>query len=32
MTNAGTQIEGKTIEEVREELINKINEYFEENS
>jgi len=30
MTTAGTQIEGKTIEEVREELIEKINEYFEE--
>lgn len=30
MTNAGTQIEGKTIDEVKIELINKINEYFEE--
>ena len=28
---AGAQIEGKTIEEVKEELIEKINEYFEEN-
>lgn len=30
MTTAGTQIEGKTIEEVKAELIGKINEYFEE--
>jgi len=30
MTTAGTQIEGKTIEEVRKELEEKINEYFEE--
>mgnify|MGYP004629916799 CR=1 FL=1 len=30
MTTAGTQIEGKTIEEVKSELIEKINEYFED--
>jgi len=30
LTTAGTQIEGKTIEEVKEELVEKINEYFEE--
>lgn len=30
ITNAGTQIEGKTIEEVKKELIDKINEYFQE--
>ena len=30
MTNAGTQIEGKSIAEVKEELIDKINEYFKE--
>ena len=30
MTNAGAQIEGKTIEEVKTELINNIKEYFEE--
>ncbi len=30
MTTAGTQIEGKTIEEIKAELIGKINEYFEE--
>ena len=29
-TVAGVQIEGKTIQEVREELIQKIDEYFEE--
>ena len=28
---AGAQIEGKTIEEAKLELIQKINEYFEEN-
>ena len=27
---AGAQIEGKTIEEVKEDLMKKINEYFEE--
>ena len=31
ITLAGAQMEGKTIEEVKEELIQKINEYFEEN-
>ena len=31
ITLAGAQIENKTIEEVKEELIQKINEYFEEN-
>ena len=31
ITLAGAQIEGKTIEEVKEELIQKINEYFDEN-
>jgi len=31
ITLAGAQIEGKTIEEVKDELIEKINEYFEEN-
>lgn len=30
MTLAGAQIEGKTIEEVKEELISKIQEYFTE--
>ena len=30
MTLAGAQIEGKTIEEVKEELISKIEEYFAE--
>ena len=30
MTNAGTQIEGKTMQEVGEELIEKIQEYFNE--
>ena len=30
MTLAGAQIEGKTINEVKEELIEKINEYFSE--
>jgi len=30
ITNAGAQIEGKSIAEVKDELINKINEYFEE--
>lgn len=30
ITNAGTQIEGKTIEEVKVLLIEKIDEYFEE--
>lgn len=29
-TLAGAQVEGKTISEVKEELIEKINEYFEE--
>ena len=29
-TVAGAQVEGKTIEEVKQELIEKINEYFEE--
>ena len=32
LTTAGAQIEGKTIEEVKEELKEKINEYFEEMS
>ncbi len=32
ITLAGAQIDGKTIEEVKEELIQKINEYFEENN
>ena len=31
ITLAGAQIENKTIEEVKEELIQKINEYFEDN-
>ena len=31
ITLAGAQIENKTIEEVKQELIQKINEYFEEN-
>jgi c-di-AMP phosphodiesterase-like protein len=31
ITLAGAQIEGKTIEEAKLELIQKINEYFEEN-
>lgn len=31
ITLAGAQIEGKTIEEVKELLIQKINEYFDEN-
>jgi len=31
ITLAGAQIEGKTIEEVKQELIQKINEYFDEN-
>jgi len=31
ITLAGTQIEGKTIDEVKNELIEKINEYFSEN-
>ena len=30
-TLAGAQVEGKTIDEVKEELIQKIEEYFEEN-
>lgn len=30
LTTAGTQIEGKTIEEVKVELVEKIEEYFEE--
>ena len=30
ITLAGAQVEGKNVEEVKEELINKINEYFEE--
>ena len=32
ITLAGAQIEGMTIEEVKEELKQRINEYFEENS
>ena len=32
ITLAGAQIEGMTIEEVKQELIQRINEYFEENS
>ena len=31
ITLAGAQIEGKTIQEAKQELIQKINEYFEEN-
>lgn len=31
ITLAGAQIEGQTIEDAKQELINKINEYFEEN-
>ena len=31
MTLAGAQIEGKTIDEVKEELKQKIEEYFDEN-
>ena len=31
ITLAGAQVEGKTIEEVKQDLILKINEYFEEN-
>lgn len=31
ITLAGAQIEGKTIEEVKVELIEKVNEYFKEN-
>lgn len=31
MTLAGAQIEGKTIEEVKIDLIDNINEYFIEN-
>ncbi len=30
ITLAGAQVEGKTIEETKQELINKINEYFSE--
>lgn len=30
ITLAGAQVEGKTIDEVKQELINKINEYFSE--
>ena len=30
ITLAGAQIEGKTIEEVKTDLIDKINEYFSE--
>ena len=30
ITLAGAQVEGKTIEEVKEELIIRINEYFSE--
>ena len=30
ITLAGAQVEGKTIEEVKQELISKINEYFSE--
>ena len=29
-TLAGAQVEGKNIEEVKQELIEKIDEYFEE--
>ena len=29
-TLAGAQLEGKTIQEAKEELIQKINEYFDE--
>ena len=32
ITLAGAQIEGMTIEEVKQELKQRINEYFEENS
>ena len=32
ITLAGAQVEGKTIEEVKQELVQRINEYFEENS
>ncbi len=31
ITLAGAQIEGKTIQEVKQDLIQKINEYFDEN-
>ena len=30
MTLAGAQVEGKSMEEVKEELIKAINEYFEQ--
>ena len=30
ITLAGAQVEGMTIEEVKQELINRINEYFSE--
>ena len=30
ITVAGAQIEGMTVEEVKQELINRINEYFTE--
>jgi len=31
ITLAGAQLEGRKIEEVKQELVEKINEYFEEN-
>lgn len=30
ITLAGAQVEGMTLEEVKQELINRINEYFSE--